>query len=168
MGFASWLHYCSDVAQQKPTKLCTMFGHLLCWYTIYTFSGALALVRPSRWALAHILVCHGVMVTVYQILNACLYPFQRTKNIKNLSPFCSKVSHFLAQLDHIWLVTELDSDMPVNSSTNFGKYLRKPAELRRPDNLCGCLPLPYRVPIKHVSIQKVVQNWQLWKNNPQI
>jgi len=23
-------------------KLCTMFGHVMCWYTIYTFSGALA------------------------------------------------------------------------------------------------------------------------------
>jgi len=25
-GFASWLRYCSDVAQRKPTELCTMFG----------------------------------------------------------------------------------------------------------------------------------------------
>jgi len=25
-AFASWLRYCSDVAQRKPTKLCTMFG----------------------------------------------------------------------------------------------------------------------------------------------
>jgi len=32
----------SDVAHRRPTKLCTMFGHLLCCYTIYTFSGALA------------------------------------------------------------------------------------------------------------------------------
>jgi len=27
-GFASWLRYCSYVAQRKPTKLCTMFGRL--------------------------------------------------------------------------------------------------------------------------------------------
>jgi len=27
---------------RRPTKLCTMFGRLLGWYTIYTFSGALA------------------------------------------------------------------------------------------------------------------------------
>jgi len=33
-GFAFWLRYCSDVAQRKPTKLCTMFGRLLGWYTI--------------------------------------------------------------------------------------------------------------------------------------
>ena len=39
-GFASCLRYCSDVAQRRPTKLCTMFGRLLGWYTIYTFSGA--------------------------------------------------------------------------------------------------------------------------------
>jgi len=40
-GFASCLLYCSDVAHRRPTKLCTMFGRLLDWYTIYTFSGAL-------------------------------------------------------------------------------------------------------------------------------
>ena len=39
--FRVWRHYCTDVAQRRPTKLCTMFGHLLRWYTIYTFSGAL-------------------------------------------------------------------------------------------------------------------------------
>ena len=44
-GFASCLRYCSDVAHRRPTKLCTMFGRLMGWYTIYTFSGALA---PSR------------------------------------------------------------------------------------------------------------------------
>ena len=43
-GFASWLCYCTDVAQQRSTTLCTMFGRLLDWYTIlYTFPGALAL-----------------------------------------------------------------------------------------------------------------------------
>ena len=29
-GLASWLRYYSDVAQRKPTKLCTMFGRYLC------------------------------------------------------------------------------------------------------------------------------------------
>ena len=28
-GFASWQRYCSDVAQRKPTKLCTVFGPYL-------------------------------------------------------------------------------------------------------------------------------------------
>ena len=41
-GFASCLRYCSDVAHRRPTNLCTMSGRLLGWYTIYTFSGALA------------------------------------------------------------------------------------------------------------------------------
>jgi len=41
-GFVTWLCYCSDVAHRRPTKLCTMFGRLLGWYTMYTFSGALA------------------------------------------------------------------------------------------------------------------------------
>jgi len=34
-GFASWLHCCTDVAHRRPTKLCTIFGCLLGWYTIY-------------------------------------------------------------------------------------------------------------------------------------
>jgi len=34
------LRYCSDVAQRKPTKLCTMFGRLLRGYT--TFLAAVA------------------------------------------------------------------------------------------------------------------------------
>ena len=41
-GFASWLHCCSAVAHQRPTKLCAIFGCLLGWYTIYTFLGAFA------------------------------------------------------------------------------------------------------------------------------
>jgi len=40
-GFASCLRYCSDVAQRKSTKLCTMFGRHLACYTMYTFSGGL-------------------------------------------------------------------------------------------------------------------------------
>jgi len=40
-GFTSWLRYCTDVAQRRSTKLCTMFGRLLGWYTIYTFLGLL-------------------------------------------------------------------------------------------------------------------------------
>ena len=40
-GFTAWLRYCSDAAQRRSTKLCTMFGRLRGWYTIYTFSGLL-------------------------------------------------------------------------------------------------------------------------------
>jgi len=36
-GFASCLRYCSDVANRRPTKLCTMFGRLLRWYDIYIY-----------------------------------------------------------------------------------------------------------------------------------
>jgi len=38
----TYLLTCTDVAQRRLTKLCTTFGRLLRWYTIYTFSGALA------------------------------------------------------------------------------------------------------------------------------
>jgi len=34
--------YCTDVSQRRSTKLCTMFGRLLGWYTIHTLPGALA------------------------------------------------------------------------------------------------------------------------------
>jgi len=40
-GFASWFRYCSVVDRRKPTKLCTMFGSLMGWCTIYTFRGLL-------------------------------------------------------------------------------------------------------------------------------
>jgi len=45
ISFASWLRYCSDVAHRIPTKLCTIFGRLLGWYTMYTFLGAFVLQR---------------------------------------------------------------------------------------------------------------------------
>jgi len=38
-GFASSLRYCTDGAQRRSARLCTMFGRLLGWYTIYTFLG---------------------------------------------------------------------------------------------------------------------------------
>jgi len=38
-GFTSWLHNCTDVARWRSTRLCTMFGRLLHWYTMYTFWG---------------------------------------------------------------------------------------------------------------------------------
>jgi len=40
--FASWRHYCTDIAQWRSSKLCMMFGHLLGWYTTYTLVGSLA------------------------------------------------------------------------------------------------------------------------------
>jgi len=43
--FASWLCYCSDVAHRRPTKLCTIFGRLLGWYTIYILWGFLPLTE---------------------------------------------------------------------------------------------------------------------------
>jgi len=32
-GFVSCLRYCSNIAQWRPIKLCTVFGRLLHWYT---------------------------------------------------------------------------------------------------------------------------------------
>ena len=58
------LRYCSDVAHRMPTKLCTTFGRLLGWYTIYThfrglwladgiLAGAKFTLRPTL-AFSHI------------------------------------------------------------------------------------------------------------------
>jgi len=44
-GFASWLHYCSDVAHRRPAKLCTIFGRLLSWYSVYIFGGCCPLTE---------------------------------------------------------------------------------------------------------------------------
>jgi len=44
-GFAYWLRYCTDVAQRRSTKLCTIFGRFLGWYTIYTFLCVLPLAE---------------------------------------------------------------------------------------------------------------------------
>jgi len=45
-AFASWLRYCSDVAHRRPTKLCTMFGRLLCCYNkMYIFGGSFPLME---------------------------------------------------------------------------------------------------------------------------
>jgi len=41
-GFASWLCHCTHIAQQRSTKLCTIFDRLLGWYTIHILAGALA------------------------------------------------------------------------------------------------------------------------------
>jgi len=44
-GFSHLFLLLQQHAQRKPTKLCTMFGSLLGWYIMYTFSGVLA---PER------------------------------------------------------------------------------------------------------------------------
>ena len=52
-GFASWLRYCTDVAQQRSATLCTTFSRLLSWYNMYTFSGALVPERHSARCINH-------------------------------------------------------------------------------------------------------------------
>ena len=42
------LRYCTDIAQCRSTKLSTMFGRLLGWYTINKCSGALGPIKEFR------------------------------------------------------------------------------------------------------------------------
>jgi len=37
-GFRSWFCYCTDVAQQRSTKLCTMFGRFLDWLVSWSLT----------------------------------------------------------------------------------------------------------------------------------
>ena len=47
VGLACWLRYCSDVAQWRPSKLCTMFG--FSWAgTLYIFGGSYPLTEFAR------------------------------------------------------------------------------------------------------------------------
>jgi len=53
-GFATWQHYCTNVAQWTSTQLCRMFGCLLGWYTTYTFLGLLppnGILRAAKFTL---------------------------------------------------------------------------------------------------------------------
>jgi len=55
-GFISWLRYCSVVDHRKSTKLCTMFGHLLGCYIVYTLSGVVApngILPGAKFTLRH-------------------------------------------------------------------------------------------------------------------
>jgi len=44
-GFASWLRYCTDVAQRRSTTLCRMFDRLLGWYVQRPFWGSCPLTE---------------------------------------------------------------------------------------------------------------------------
>ena len=46
----SWLRCCTGVAQRRSTKLCTMFGRLLSWYTIYIHIPSAKLRRLTEGA----------------------------------------------------------------------------------------------------------------------
>ena len=43
-GFACWLRYCTDAAQRRSTKLCTMFSRLMGWYAVYVHFGGSCLL----------------------------------------------------------------------------------------------------------------------------
>ena len=68
MGFVSWLRYCTDVAERRSTKLCTMFGQLLHWYTAYIFGGSCSLIEFCQ-----VQNSHCVQVSHSPILAALLH-----------------------------------------------------------------------------------------------
>ena len=72
MDFASWLHYCSDVTNRRPTKLCMMFGRLLLWYTIYIYfwgllpPGVILPVQNSLVSKSCVLLCWQHYCSAFQ------------------------------------------------------------------------------------------------------
>jgi len=62
-GFASWLHYYSDVAHRRPPKLCRIFGRLLCCYYIYILRGSCPLTE----------FCHVQNSQCVQVLRSPIY-----------------------------------------------------------------------------------------------
>ena len=70
-GFASCLRYGSDVAHWRPTKLFTMFGRLLVWYTrpIYIFWGRLppdGIFPGEKFTLG---LCRRLAILYWQLLH---------------------------------------------------------------------------------------------------
>jgi len=84
-AFASWLHYCSDVAERKPTKLCTIFGRYLGWYSIH-FGGCCSLTEFCRvqnsLCVLQVLRCPIGSVTARQSIS------EREPNFAALSTGC--------------------------------------------------------------------------------
>jgi len=113
-GLASWLCYCSDGTHRRPTKLCTIFRRLLGWYSIYTFSGALA---PAPWqnfcqvqnsfsvqvlhslilaALLHGTPAAGVSQTLWRCTRQELWTFRRVRHLYLAGrPSCWASAHIL-------------------------------------------------------------------------
>jgi len=91
-GFASWQRYRSDVAQRRPTRLCTMFGRVLRCYTIYTFPGTLAPWQNFARCKIHFtskscvfLYCQRYCTALQQRASAKLYGVVQWMELPNFS-----------------------------------------------------------------------------------
>jgi len=65
MAFVSWLCYCSDIAHRRPTKLCTMFGHLLGWYSGTLYIHFWGFFAPGRILPGAKITLHPSLVFFY-------------------------------------------------------------------------------------------------------
>jgi len=83
MGFACWLRYCTDVTQRMSTKLYTMFGGLLGWYTIYTFLGFCPSKRilPGALCFAHVIFWATICKTVRPMLSDHCLSVSLSRNV---------------------------------------------------------------------------------------
>ena len=126
--------YCTNVAQRRSTKVCTMFGRLLGCYITYTFSGALApkiilpgakcTLRPSL-AFSYI----GSVIARYSDsglrASAKLCGMEQRMELQNFCrgrhlysagrPSCWALAHIL--VPNILMITDFQND-PVCSAVN--------------------------------------------------
>jgi len=130
-----------SVAQQKPTKLCTVFGCLLCWYTTYTFSGALAPLRilPGTKLNLHapsLALSYFGSVTARHLSSGHEPNFAALSTRRHLYlagwPSRWALAHILVNLGHIRPVIEhkIFIYYAQNIMTKFGKNLARTAQVR--------------------------------------
>jgi len=81
-GFTSWLRYYSDVTQRKPTKLCTMFGHLLGCYLYTHFRGSCPVTEFCKVQNS---LCVQVLLTYIGSITAWHSSSGRQPNFETLS-----------------------------------------------------------------------------------
>jgi len=93
-GFTSWLCYCTDIAQWRSTatKLCTMFGHLLSWYTICCRMRCAALLRVRLTANTSDMLCvKSYLLSSHGMRRHIVYSFLSVTSVGHAFNKVSKV-----------------------------------------------------------------------------
>jgi len=100
MGFASWLRYCTDVAQRRSTKLCTTYGRHMGWYTIhYILVHIFGLLPLTEFCQVQNLLC--IQVLLSPILTVLLHG-TRPVGVSQTATFSRGCHLYLAGRSSCW------------------------------------------------------------------